>query len=159
MRKLYLLVLGCLVLVYSGCAPTVDLAAERTAVRDAEREGFNALNEKDLDRWMNVFAADAMVFPPGSEKLIGEDPIREWVRVAMESEGFSIKYQNDQTEVSSGGDLAYTQGEYESTMSDAEGNPVTERGKYLTVWKKQADGTWKIATDIWNTNAPAAPPE
>jgi hypothetical protein len=43
------------------------------------------------------------------------------------------------------------------TVNDAAGNPMTEKGKYVEVWKKQADGQWKVVEDIFN--ADKAPPE
>jgi ketosteroid isomerase-like protein len=46
-------------------------------------------------------------------------------------------------------------GTYQGTMNDAKGKPITDRGKYVTVWKKQADGNWKVVVDIFNSNLPA----
>jgi ketosteroid isomerase-like protein len=62
-------------------------------------------------------------------------------------------------EVAQSGDIGYTSGTYEFTMNDASGKPVNERGKYLEVWKKQADGKWKCVMDIWNSDLPVAPAE
>jgi len=62
--------------------------------------------------------------------------------------------------VAQSGELAYLSGTYELTLNDASGKPVKDRGKYVEVWKKQADGTWKATVDIWNSDLPApAPPE
>ena len=55
-------------------------------------------------------------------------------------------------------DLGYSMGLYELSYKDADGNPVADHGKYMTVWKKSSDGTWKVAADMFNTNiAPPAP--
>jgi ketosteroid isomerase-like protein len=43
------------------------------------------------------------------------------------------------------------------TENDAAGKPMTDKGKYLEVWKKQADGTWKCVVDMFNTDLPAPP--
>jgi ketosteroid isomerase-like protein len=40
-------------------------------------------------------------------------------------------------------------------VNDAAGNPVTVRGKWVGVWKKQADGQWKLVADIGNSDGPA----
>ncbi|HTA95878.1 MAG TPA: DUF4440 domain-containing protein, partial [Verrucomicrobiae bacterium] len=53
-------------------------------------------------------------------------------------------------EVARSGDLAYDTGAYSFTRNDASGKPVTATGKYLVVWKKQADGKWKVIQDIDN---------
>ncbi|MBV8630840.1 MAG: nuclear transport factor 2 family protein, partial [Silvibacterium sp.] len=55
-------------------------------------------------------------------------------------------------------DMAYVQGIYTMTFTEPRtGSTLIEKGKYLTVYKKQDDGTWKIAEDINNADAPATP--
>lgn len=44
---------------------------------------------------------------------------------------------------------------YDLAFKDPKGNPVTDRGKYLEVWKKQSDGTWKCIVDTWNSDLPS----
>jgi ketosteroid isomerase-like protein len=44
------------------------------------------------------------------------------------------------------------------TLNDPTGKPVNDRGKFLEVWKKQADGKWKCTMDIWNSDLPASAP-
>jgi ketosteroid isomerase-like protein len=43
-------------------------------------------------------------------------------------------------------------------VNDAAGNPVTDNQKYVTVWRKGADGSWKVVADIFNSDNPAAAP-
>ena len=57
-----------------------------------------------------------------------------------------------------GGDLAFVIGTAQLTLNDPKGNPVTDRGKYMTVWKKQSDGKWKAAADMANSNLPVPAP-
>jgi ketosteroid isomerase-like protein len=38
------------------------------------------------------------------------------------------------------------------TMNDSTGKPVTQHNKAVTIWRKQADGTWKNVVDMWNAN-------
>ena len=68
--------------------------------------------------------------------------------------GFSIMWEASSAHVSEGGDLGYTLGTYEMTLDDPDGNPATVVGKYLTVWRQQADGQWKVTADIFNEDAP-----
>ena len=53
-------------------------------------------------------------------------------------------WEVETVEVSSSGDLAYTIGPYDNFRLNAEGTEVHNRGGWITVWKKQADGSWKI---------------
>ncbi len=59
--------------------------------------------------------------------------------------------------VSQGGDLAYVSYSYELTYRGPEGAPVTEMGKDISIYKKVADGSWKLAIDMWSTNEPMSP--
>jgi ketosteroid isomerase-like protein len=73
--------------------------------------------------------------------------------------GFAIQWQPTKVEVARSGGLAFAQGTYEMTMTGPQGSPVTDRGKYIDVWKKQADGAWKVVADIFNSDMPLpAPP-
>ena len=54
------------------------------------------------------------------------------------------------------GDMAYMTGTYEMATMDATGKPAMDRGKYLEVWEKQADGKWKCGADAFNTDLPLA---
>jgi len=60
-------------------------------------------------------------------------------------------------DVSAAGDLGYTAGAYELTVNDATGKPTTEKGKYVTVWKK-VNGQWMVVRDIFNADAAPPPP-
>lgn len=48
------------------------------------------------------------------------------------------------------GDMGFTWGHYVGRSKDKDGKPVTESGRYMTIWKRQADGTWKVAMDASN---------
>jgi ketosteroid isomerase-like protein len=68
--------------------------------------------------------------------------------------GLSLSWSPEKVEVSRSGDLAYTQGAYLLTAPDAKGKPMTDHGKTLEIWKKQADGSWKCIADMWSSNLP-----
>ena len=72
--------------------------------------------------------------------------------------GIALTFQPSKVEVARSGDIAYTYGTYTMNLSDPKGQPLTDRGKYVTVYKKQAGGEWKAVVDIFNTDTPLAPP-
>jgi len=55
-------------------------------------------------------------------------------------------------DISASGDLGYTWGKYEFCAKGADGAEKVEHGKYMTVWKKQADGSRKVAVDMGNAS-------
>ena len=67
-------------------------------------------------------------------------------------------WQPTKVEVAKSGDLGYSTGTNTITMNDEKGKPVTTKGKYATIWKKMADGSWKVIVDIANDDGPAKPP-
>ena len=66
--------------------------------------------------------------------------------------GFALQWTPTKAEISASGDLGTTAGTYDMTMGG-----IAEKGKYVTVWKKQSDGAWKVTDDIFNADA-AGPP-
>jgi uncharacterized protein (TIGR02246 family) len=128
-------------------------AADQRAVRVADSSLAAAVEAKDADRTAALYADDAVQMPVAEPLISGRAAIREeWAKV-YGIPGFTNKSQLVSVEVS-GGSLAYTRGTYESAMLDPKGKPTTERGKWITVWRRQADGTWRVAADIYNTDAP-----
>ena len=156
MKKLFLIVATLLVLAISGCAPQVDVEAERAAVRAALGEAWNAVIAKDVDKFIAVCADEDIMFPPNAPIVRGKQEVREYMSQFFASPGYSMSRQPPQIEVSGAGDLAYTWDTFELTVNDAEGNPVTQNGKHVVVWKKEPQGTWEIVADIWNSDGPAA---
>jgi ketosteroid isomerase-like protein len=57
--------------------------------------------------------------------------------------------------VAASGDVGYTLGHWESVLKTPAGDSVLGRGNYLTIWRRQSDGTWKVSADIGNQAAPA----
>ncbi len=84
----------------------------------------------------------------------GTDAIREVLEHVAAMPGFDLHWSAVEVDVSAAGDLGYTRGTYEMTVDDPSGNPTTEKGKYVTVWKKDGAGQRMVVTDIFNADAP-----
>ncbi len=88
----------------------------------------------------------------------GKEAMRAALKEMLADPNLALSFTATSAEVSKGGDLAYTQGTYTMTMTDPKTKKaVTEKGKYVTVYRKQADGSWKAVEDINNADAPAEP--
>ena len=68
-----------------------------------------------------------------------------------------IAWEPTKVEVAKSGDLAYLCGTYQMSWDDASGKPVSDNGKMVEIWKKQADGNWKCIVDTWSSDLPLAP--
>jgi uncharacterized protein (TIGR02246 family) len=165
MRRVYLMAILVSSLVIIGFAlacqqppppsPPDTRAADERAVREADAAWSKAWAAKDLEGSLSFVADDALVLPPNAPILTGKESIRKWKSELMANPGYAESWQASKAEASRGGDLAYTVGTYEFTLNDPKGKPVTDRGKYLTVWKKQPDGKWKAVADMGNSDLPA----
>ena len=143
---------GCVLLLaaLAGCAK-VDVEAEKTALMTADKEWSQTT--KDLDKFMTYFASDATSYAPGAPAVTGTDGIRKAMGEMLATPGFSLSWTASKAVVGAGGDLGYTAGTYEASTPAG-----TEKGKYVTNWKK-VDGAWKVADDIFNSDAaPASAP-
>jgi ketosteroid isomerase-like protein len=70
--------------------------------------------------------------------------------------GLKVSWKTTKVEAAKSGEIGYSYGTYEMTFNDAKGKPMSDRGKYLEVWKKQSDGTWKCAADMFSSDLPLA---
>ena len=129
------------------------------ALRDLDVQWAKAVEAKDLDKSVSYYSDDAIVLPPNASIATTKEAIRNIWKDLLASPGLAFRWKTTKVEVAKSGDMAYLSGTYELTMNDATGKPVSDRGKYIVVWEKQADGTWKAAADIWNSDLPVAPAE
>jgi ketosteroid isomerase-like protein len=99
----------------------------------------------------NTVAPDGVVF--GDPQLvIGADAIEEYFKARTGQS--SLVWQPEYAWISASHDLGFTIGESTSTGRGASGAAVQRMGKYLTVWRRQQDGTWKFVVDGGNPGPP-----
>jgi ketosteroid isomerase-like protein len=140
-----------------GCTkqPAPDTRAEdERVIRGLEIEGWKTIEAKNLEGLISYFAEDALALYANNPILIGKDAIRESWRTSLARPGFAMSGQPVRVVVSRGGDLAYVQGTYSLTVNNALGQPATDKGKYVVIYKKQPDGQWKLAVDTGNSDLP-----
>jgi uncharacterized protein (TIGR02246 family) len=140
-------------------ASAVDTkSAIEKALRDLDAQWSAAAGANDLDKTVSFYSDDAIVMPPNAPSATTKETIRSAWKEMLTTPGAAISWKATKVEVAKSGDLACVSGAYEQTTIDASGKPVTDRGKYVEVWEKQADGKWKCSADIWNSDLPATAP-
>ena len=156
MKTKSLVLSGCIALLsfaFVCLASAADTKIEQT-LRDLDAQWSAAAGAKDVDKTVSYYAADAIVMPPNAPAATTKEAIRSAWKEMLTSPGAAISWKATKVEVAKAGDFAYVSGTYEETMTDASGKPVKDRGKYVEIFKKQADGTWKVVADIWNSDFP-----
>jgi ketosteroid isomerase-like protein len=142
-------------LAASGLCLAEETKAEQ-ALRDADAAWSKAAGSKDLDKTVFYYSDDATVLPPNAAAATTKETIRKIWQDMLATPGFVISWKAIKVEVAKSGDLGFVSGTYEQTMNDTSGKPVTDKGKYVEVWEKKADGKWKCGTDTWNSDLPAS---
>ncbi|MFQ5530466.1 MAG: YybH family protein [Gemmatimonadota bacterium] len=124
------------------------MAQYRVELIEADREFLAAVRTRGLGAWLQAFAPDGMMISGGASHA-GQEGIRQAVLPLFADPLFDITWDPQLSAVSASGDLGYTVGTYEMT-AEGEAGAAEFRGTYLTVWRRQPDGTWKVEADIGN---------
>jgi ketosteroid isomerase-like protein len=149
-------------ILLTACTGLLGLTGCSSGSSSADAKAIQARSElwskagavKDSASFATFYADDATVMFPHEPAFRGMDSIKAVLTPMMQDPNFALTFTTDKVEVS--GILAYTQGTVSSKSTGRDGKPLSDTGKYLTVWKKQADGSWKAIEDIFNSDLPAA---
>jgi ketosteroid isomerase-like protein len=154
-QKSAALVVSALLLAACQPAPPADLSAAAVdAVRAADIAWEKAMSSRDTAAGYATFEATGSVLPPNAPIGTGPEAIRAVFAGFYALPAMTVHWQPVTVEAARSGELAYSRGNYQLTFNDPKGNPVSDHGKYTTIWRKQADGTWKVVVDMFNTDLP-----
>jgi uncharacterized protein (TIGR02246 family) len=153
-RSLSLMIAAFAASFFIGCsqapAPIDTRKADEAAIRAAGDALGQAFEAKDIEKSLSFYMDDPVLFVPKGPAVIGKDALRKAFQPFMAVPGLKLSTSGVIIDVAQSGDLAFARGSFTNTITDAKGKTTTESGKLILVWKKQADGSWKIAAD---TNA------
>ena len=142
----------------SGQGRRADVESERASLLRVDAE-FSKLSEaKGMAESFVAYAVeDATLLPEGGTPISGKESIRGHLSGAPP--GSVLTWKPVRADVSASGDLGYTWGTYEFLQNGPDGRPQVGHGKYVTIWKRQANGEWRFVLDIGNHSPPpSAPP-
>lgn len=129
----------------------IDLAL----IYELWNEYGSAVHDGDLERWMALWVDDGKRMAPNAPASIGLEQIRAAAGPLFDLFIFEA-FRVSPDEVQILGDRAYAHGTFAYSMTPKEGGDLIEdNGKFLTILQKQADGSWKIEIDCFNSDLPA----
>jgi uncharacterized protein (TIGR02246 family) len=146
--------LGCTQQAQSA-QPAVNVAEVESAIRATDAQWLATVKTRDAEKSASFWSDDATIFAPNAAPIVGKQAIRAYVAGAFASPDFSIDWKTDKVVVAASGDMAYGTGTDVMTFKTPDNKLHTEHTNGVVVWKKQADGSWKAAIDIWNAEKPA----
>src|SRR5262249_33697728 len=127
-----------------AAAPAADPAAAIAAIKAAEADLLAAFKAKDAKKVTEAYAPTADILNPGA-------PVQNLAEAAkiLDDPAFTIDFTNTKTDVAASADLGYTRGTFKVTFTNPGTKKVeTVEGNYVTVFRKQDDGSWKAVQDI-----------
>lgn len=136
----------------AACAPaaTTFSDADANAVRQVAKDFTTSMLAGQWDTWTGLFTDDVAFLPPNGPTVSGKAAVRAFGEAFPKLTAFTT----EAVDVAGQGDLAYARGTYALTANPAGGQPVEDKGKWLAIYRKQADGSWKLSYDAWNSDLP-----
>ena len=127
--------------------PSAALAEARQAIDKGNAQWIDAWDKADAALLSRLFAEDGILLGRNGKIFKGPQQIFERQKPLMEGAGKGVKVTVTTVDLWLNGDTAYETGKY-SYKYQEKGKPVTEEGRYVTIWKRQSDGSWKIIADM-----------
>lgn len=138
-----------------GTVDTEALVADNPGLAVTERWRFELLREdrsanfnlqtSGVRPWLSFFTPDGVLIDPGLGEVRGRERIDTVFNRSMATGAtYSLAWEPERAEVSNGGDLGYTTGSYRSLAMDGAGTMTAVTGTYVTIWRRQDDGAWKV---------------
>ena len=115
---------------------------------------MNAAVAGNFDAWAAIFVDDAVINPPNEPAVKGRDAIRAWMKKLPPITEFKLINEK----IEGRDDLGYVVGTYTMTMTiPGAPKPVIDSGKFVTILRKQPDGRWLCAVDMFSSDLPQHP--
>ena len=133
----------------------VDVEADIAAIEEIWDNYVLGMKTGDLDLWMSLYTDDVVKMLPDEPAVFGKEDLRASMKPLFDNFTFEIDIYNEEVQVA--GDWAFSRGTCTVCLTPkAGGEPLYMDAKYLTIFKRQADGSWKIYIDCFNSNVPPA---
>jgi len=115
---------------------------------DLEAKFAKATAEGGGKAFAQWFAEDGVTLANGQEPVHGREAIAK--QATWQPKEYQLTWTPTEVLLSPTGDMGYTWGHYEGHSRDANGNPLVTAGRYMTIWRKEPDGSWKVVLDASN---------
>ncbi|MHA2101700.1 MAG: YybH family protein [Candidatus Kariarchaeaceae archaeon] len=132
----------------------ISVEADVEALKEEIRKYDDTYSSGNLDGYVALFANDAVQMPYDAPIIVGKDAIHSEAKEFFANNTLKLTDTVEDTKVS--GDWAIVRGRYTDVITPNDGSAVeTAEGKWVVIYQRQSDGSWKINTEIWNLDAPS----
>ena len=125
------------------------------AIRSVLEEYNRICAAGDASAYAALFTEEAVSMPPHAPTLVGRSAVETWAENLFAQ--MTVQVSSEATEIVFTGEWAFLRGPYSATFSPkADGAPIDDTGTWLVIMQSQADGAWKYAWMMWNSDQPPA---
>jgi len=149
-------VLAAILIVAAGCAPKTDAPKDVAAIKAMADAWGPAETAGHAASLTDQYADGAFQLPPNGSIRVGKEAIQSAFRTDFDQSIHEAAVVAEDVRVA--GDIAFARGTYTTKVTPKVPGAavVDDKGKWLTAYRRQADGSWKIVVDIWNSDLPVA---
>jgi len=154
MKRWSIWVLAAILIVAAGCAPKADAPADVATIKAMAVAWGPAITAGDAAALTEQFADGAIRLPPNGPIQVGKEAILSSLRAFLDL--YSVEEVDVAEDVRVVGDLAFARGTgaSKSTPKVPGAAIINDKGKWVSVYRRQSDRSWKIIVDIWNSDLP-----
>jgi ketosteroid isomerase-like protein len=139
------------VTIFTNARLSASPTSGADTLRQLEADFMKAAVEKGSQGYLSYYAEDAAELPNGEDALHGRENIAKTMGF-LDDKNNHLTWTPVYADMAASGDLGYTYGTFEFRSKDKDGKPTVEYGKYVSIWKKQKDGSWKVVMDMGNSS-------
>jgi uncharacterized protein (TIGR02246 family) len=143
-----LVIFSLICVICSSCTNSQDAKSDMNQLMVAISENDNAWNNLDAEKIAGMFAEDGTLLNDDVETLKGKEAIRKSFEMMQKVE--KIEFKRDKVDIKLKGNIAYEIVNQTITYKLTDMEPQTELNKYIHIWEKQKDGSWRVLIDMNN---------
>ena len=140
---------ACLAFALIACLKTFAAQTDEQSVQETYRAWVEATNEKDIEKWSAFLATSPYFHPADSSPLANTEDVISYYARSFADPRFSLDCKQEYVDVSESGKMAWSRGKCRATFTDADGKEASGHSRWLKVWIKQPDGTWRCRVNTW----------
>lgn len=142
-------------LTLAGCTQAATPVDSTAIERLAHETYVAAINSNDLGAWAADLTDDIVYQPPNAAEIVGKAAVKAWGKAYFDA--YRTKWEKTSIGFTVSGDWAFERYTYKSTDTDKKtGAVTTDTGKGINIFKRGADGKWRVAIDGWSSDLPPA---
>lgn len=139
----------CLVAIFLAVSLADAAESDVHAIEKTYRAWVEATNQKDIEKWSSFLAKNPYFSPTDTPPLTSKEAILAYYEKSFSDPKFSLNCEQLEVHVSKSGDMAWSRGVCKATFTGPDGQRAIGSSRWLKVWTKSSDGSWKGRINSW----------